>query len=426
MHPSICSMLINHTEYTVEVKSLNKPTFVLRNYLIPSRQKSLPRLDKRPRRCTGLLVLLLILAAGLAPAGINKKLVVKPDTPDGTFLDLIGLETDYDKRLALIEQFAALFPQSVSIGWAFSQMQDVNFQSGSWDKAIAAGDKLLELDPDDLDAARVNLQAAQAKDDAALIKKYTGLSQSIARRLVSVPRVADDPEDATAAKNRAELASSLLVQEEYSLYDQAFSSTDPRKKINFLDQLLQLNPRTRYLNDALLLYYLAYRQVNETSKALMAGERLLQRDPAHEDVLLFVADYYFRRKQEPRKVLEYCDRIVAVMNGKKKPAALSETEWNYQKALYTGTALYMAGTVHVNESQYDSADHSLRLALPLVKGNSTLLPAVLASLGWSNYQLGKYPEAVSFYKQCLPFGGIYKEQAEKNLAAIKGEHNIEE
>ena len=53
-------------------------------------------------------------------------------------------------------------------------------------------------------------------------------------------------------------------------------------------------------------------------------------------------------------------------------------------------------------------------------------PAVLTSLGWSNYQLGKYVDAVGFYKQCLSFGGIYKEQAEKNLAAIKAEHNIPE
>ena len=64
------------------------------------------------------------------------------------------METDYDKKLALIEQFTALFPQSVSIGWAFSQMQEADFKSGLWDKAIAAGDKLLELDPDDLEAAR--------------------------------------------------------------------------------------------------------------------------------------------------------------------------------------------------------------------------------------------------------------------------------
>ncbi|HYL78910.1 MAG TPA: hypothetical protein VEU96_32265 [Bryobacteraceae bacterium] len=371
-------------------------------------------------------LLLLISLAIPAAAGINKKLVVKPDTPDGNFLELISLETNYDKKLSLIEQFTTLFPQSVSIGWAFSQIQEANFRDGLWDKAIAAGDKLLELDPDDLEAARLNLQAAQAKDDKALVKKYNDVTQAIARRLASAPPVVEDAEEAAAEKKRAELAASLLVQQEYGLYDQAFRSSDPRKQISLLDQLLQLDPRTRYLNDALLLYYLAYRQLGETSKALAAGEKLLQRDQSHEDVLLFVADHYFRRKEQSLRVLDYCERIVAVMNAKKKPAAISETEWSYQKALYSGTALYMIGTVQFNENQYDSADHSLRQALPLVKGNATLLPAVLASLGWSNYQLGRYSEAVHFYKQCLAFGGVYKQQAEKNLAAIKAEHNVEE
>jgi tetratricopeptide (TPR) repeat protein len=401
-----------------------KSPFLSRNYLRPWWYLSLLLIRKSQRRCTRLTLLLLLLAS-LAAAGINKKLVVQPDTPDGKFLELIGLETDYDKRLALIEQFTILFPQSVSIGWAFSQMQDADLRSGLWDKAIAAGSKLLELDPDDLEAARLNLQAAQAKDDAGLVKRYTDLTQSIARRAASAPARTEDAEDTAADKRRAELASSLLAQQEYALYDQALNGSDPRKRINLLDQLLQLDPHTRYLNDALLLYYLAYRQLNETAKALAAGERLLQRDPAHQDVLLFVADYYFRRKEEPRKVLDYCARIVAAAGGQKKPAALSDAAWTYQQASYSGTALYMAGMVHFNESQYDSADRSLRLALPLLKGN-TLLPAAVAALAWSNYQLSKYSEAVHFYKQCLAFGGIYKAQAEKNLAAIKAEHNIEE
>jgi len=114
------------------------------------------------------------------------------------------------------------------------------------------------------------------------------------------------------------------------------------------------------------------------------------------------------------------------MNSKKKPAALSETEWSHQKALYSGLAHYMAGSVHVNDEQYETADRSLRLALPLLQDNNTYLPAVLSSLGWTNYQMARYSEAVRFYKQCLPYGGVYKEQAEKNLAAIKAEHNVEQ
>ncbi len=372
------------------------------------------------------ICLLAALLAQTAFAGINKKLVIKADTPEGNFLALISLETDYDKRLALIGQFTVMFPKSESIGWAYSQIQDANIRDGHWDQAIQAGDKLLELDPDDLEAARYNLQAAKSKDDKALVKKYAEMNEAIAQRVVTAPVVTDDPDEAATQKKREELAAGMLAQREYALYDQALNAADPQKKIALLDQVLQLNPHTRYLNDVLLSYFLAYKQLNDAPKTLAAAEKVLARDQSHEDVLLFVADYYFRRKEEPRKVLEFCDKIVALMNSKKKPRALSDTEWNHQKALYGGLAHYMAGSVHVNDEQYESADRSLRLALPLLQDNTTYVPAVLSSLGWANYQLARYSEAVRFYKQCLPFGGVYKEQAEKNLAAIKAEHSVDQ
>jgi tetratricopeptide (TPR) repeat protein len=413
-----CELTINH------YRLLGNKDYLTRYYLLLSRCKSLRLVLPLPSAMHRYLLALLLAIPLLA--GINKKLVVKPDTPDGNFLDLIGLEIDFDKRVALIEQFTIMFPRSESIGWAYSQLQEADFKDGKLDQALAAGDKLLELDPEDLDAAGLNIQIATAKRDDVLVKKYTELNERIVRRLANAPASIGDPEDDAARQKRVETASSLMVQREYALYDQAFSAADQRKKISLLDELIKLNPRTRYLKDALLMQYQAHRQLGDTVNALSAAEKLLQMDSGHEDVLLFVADYHFRRKQNGRKVLEYCDRIVAVMSAKKKPGAISEAEWSCQKALYSGTAHYMAGTVYMNENQHEAAERSLRLALPDVKGNPALLPAVLTSLGWCNYQMGRYAEAVGFYKQCLSFGGIYKEQAEKNLAAIKAEQNIQE
>lgn len=388
--------------------------------LVRSGGRALPLL----RRYT-LMVCMLLALMNAAAGGVNKKLLVKPDTPEGNFLTLISLETDYDKRLVLIRQFTIMFPKSESIGWAYSQLQEASIKDGHWDQAIQAGDKLLELDPDDLEAARYNLQAARSKDDKALIKKYTEMNEAIAQRVVTAPVITDDPEEAATQKKREELAAGLLAQREYALYDQALNAADPHKKIALLDQVLQLNPQTRYLNDVLLSYFLAYKQLNDAGKTLAAAEKVMQRDQSHEDVMLFIADYYFRRKEEPRKVLEYCEKIITLMNSKKKPRALSDTEWTHQKALYSGLAHYIAGSVQVDDEQYDSADRSLRLALPLLQDNETYVPAVLSSLGWANYQLARYSEAVRFYKQCLPYGGAYKEQAEKNLAAIKAGHNVD-
>src|SRR5438876_5941041 len=90
--------------------------YLIANCVLPSARNALLLVP-----CLPSAVLHFLLSMALAIpllAGINKKLVVKPDTPDGNFLDLIGLETDFDKRVTLIEQFTLMFPRSESIGWA--------------------------------------------------------------------------------------------------------------------------------------------------------------------------------------------------------------------------------------------------------------------------------------------------------------------
>ncbi len=87
--------------------------YLIANSVIPSGRKALLLVQSLPS--ASLYFLLAMLLAIPLLAGINKKLVVKPDTPDGNFLDLIGLEIDFDKRVALIEQFTLMFPRSESI-----------------------------------------------------------------------------------------------------------------------------------------------------------------------------------------------------------------------------------------------------------------------------------------------------------------------
>src|SRR5260370_2815176 len=120
--------------------------YFLTYYLRPCTRNPLRLVQALPS--AGMCCLLVILLAIPLFAGINKKLVVKPDTPDGNFLDLIGLEIDFDKRVTLIEQFTIMFPRSESIGWAYSQLQEANFKDGKLDKALEAGAKLLQLDPE--------------------------------------------------------------------------------------------------------------------------------------------------------------------------------------------------------------------------------------------------------------------------------------
>src|SRR5258706_867313 len=49
--------------------------------------------------------------------------VASPDSQEAQFIDLIGLQSDESKRLALIEQFTQRFPKHQAVSWAYEQLQ---------------------------------------------------------------------------------------------------------------------------------------------------------------------------------------------------------------------------------------------------------------------------------------------------------------
>src|SRR5207245_2870332 len=113
---------------------------------------------------------------------------VNAETPEGALLQQIGQTEDQAKKLALMEEFAEKNPKHEAIGWVYEQMQAAYLKAGQSDKAIEVGDKLVAMDPDDLDAAHQNLKAAEAKKDPDLTLKWSGQTSQIARKLVASPQ----------------------------------------------------------------------------------------------------------------------------------------------------------------------------------------------------------------------------------------------
>jgi tetratricopeptide (TPR) repeat protein len=362
--------------------------------------------------------------APLAVAGANPKkpLKVDPNTQEGYLLELIQAETDSATKLLLFERFVKQFPKFDSLDAVYADMQALYSETGQYDKAIGAGERLLAIDPHDIECARRNLEAAQQKKDTALISRWNGIVKKIAEELSASP-LPRSPDDVPAWQERVNTARQLLGSEEYLLYKKAFDATDPRRKIELIDQLQRQYPDGIYAKQAQLLYFLAYRQMGDTKRAFSIGERILERDQTHEDVLLLVADTLFRSKSDSRRVLAYSNRIVELMASKPKPAGLSDGEWSRQKATYTGVAYSMIGGVYLNQDQFGQADRMLRQALPLLQrqGREQQLAAVLSYLGWANYKMKNYSEATRFYTQCIAINGPYQESAIKNLSVIKSE-----
>ena len=347
-----------------------------------------------------------------------------PDSPEGQFIELIGLQTEDDKKLALMEQFVERFPKHQAVGWAYEQLQNSAFQAGQWDKVLAFGEKLAKLNPDDVETARLNIKAAEAKNDKTTAKLWSDYVQRVALRVLDSPPP-KDPEQLEEWKRRTAAASQYAVQDEYALFKKALDSGDPRQKVKLLDELLKLNPDTQYLSQALLIYLNSYRALGDNKNAVLYAEKILKSDRTNEDAMLIAAESYVRYGAAPDKVLSYCAKIIELMNTKPKPAIVRQEDWDRKKSFYTGSAYWMIGNVHINQNHFAQADSALRAALPMLRHNEQSSASILFYLGWANYKMENFAEAVRFYKQCVAVHSQFQEQAVKNLNVIRSEQGIQ-
>jgi tetratricopeptide (TPR) repeat protein len=363
----------------------------------------------------------------LIPATLAQRYspVANPDSQEAQFIDLINLQSEETKKLALLEQFTQRYPKHQAVSWAYEQLQLSAIQASQWDRALTFGEKLVQINPDDMDTAQLNIKAAESKGDRTTLKLWTDYASRVAQRILESPPP-KDPEQLEEWKKRTAIASQYAVQDEYALYKKALESGDPRQQIKLLDELLKRNSDTTYLPQALVIYLNAYRATGDHRNALLSAERILKTDPNHEDALLTAAEAYLQRGSAPDKVLAYSARIVAVMNTKKKPAIVRQEDWDRKKSIYIGTAHWMIGNTFIAQNRFVQADTALRAALPMLRHNEQSSASILFYLGWANYKMENFVEAARFYKQCSVLHGQFQEQALKNLSVIRSEQGIQE
>jgi len=376
-----------------------------------------------------ILAAALALAAGLATAQ-RHKLTINAETPEGQLLQQIGQETDESKKLALLEKFAAEHPKHEGITWVYAQMIPAYTKANQFDKAMEAGEKLLAVDPEDLEMAHAALKAAEAKKDPAAVIKWAAKASEAARKVAQTPKPQEEGE-VEDWKTQVDFAKQLDVYTEYALYATALQTTDPRKKIQLVEVLEQRNPQSQYLPQIVGQRFLAYRQAGENEKAVALAEKVLEKEQDDEDMLLVVANSYLEKKKEPDKVLAYSARILEIMKTKAKPEGVSEADWDNKKKLTVGLAHWMTGVIHATQGKWAQADTALRAALPLVGGNEQLKAAALFFLGLSNYRLGEKSgdqdrilDAVRFTEQCAAIRSPYQTQARANLASIRRQYVV--
>jgi len=345
-----------------------------------------------------------------------------PETKEGLLIEHIQQETDPMEKLRFLDQFATQYPSHPAILWVYDQLQPAYFKYKEWDQAMRVGALRLALEPENLEAAKIALRAADAKHDNADIIKWSDRVWHVAT--------------AVAAKNgpAAAEARQTVDYAEFCLYSTAMASSDPKVKLELLQHLEQEMPTSKYVAGLTPEYFRIYRQLNDEPKSIELAEKGLAADPANVDMLMFLAELYFR-KNDPKSrqlVLQYTAKTLESIDKTPRPEDVSEEEWTKKKAQMLGMANYMGGMSSSLNNNFKAADSMLRAALPYIKDNDGQAAALFYHLGMANYRLAEKTgdrqrpvDALKFMRRCAAIKSPFQEQALRNVEAIRNEYSLQ-
>jgi tetratricopeptide (TPR) repeat protein len=377
-------------------------------------------------RCKGLVSACAVLLASLALGEVKKPRIGK-DTPEGTFLELVSLEATASKKVALLEHFLTIFPAcdpSITV-WVYGELQDRYGRAGELDKALGAGEKIMALQPDNIEIAAANRRIAEKKGNADLARKWSDETAAIAERLVKSPLPLPlDPEESKIVQDRMDYARQFVVKINYDEFNKAIQIKEPAERIAALEEFLKKAPQNPYFDQIEVAEFLAYKEIGDVDKTLAAAEKILSHNENREDALLFVLEINYRRKKDSKRTLALAAKFIERMTVAEKPEGVSDLDWTRAKNQNIARAHYITGRIYFDSGQWPPADRALRATLPLI-GDEQFRAAVLNDLGWANYQMQNAIDAIKFYSECAAIKSPLQEQAAKSAVSVKAEYHLQ-
>jgi tetratricopeptide (TPR) repeat protein len=322
----------------------------------------------------------------------------EPETIEPAELEHMLRQSDPEMKLLLLDRFWKDYQTTGLIHWAFDEICRGFEAAGQPAGALAAGEKLLVRDPQDVEVAQKSLKIAEDQKDAALIEKWSAI-----------------------AARAAGASGALHDHLDYLAYSAITRIADTGRKREAIEQFLKSHKGSPYQTAAEDLYLQSWRESGDSQGTLAAARRILQQDDSNLTALAIVADSYLQSEKEPQKLMACARKILAVVEKQPKQEGLTAAEWSRKKAPLIGHAYWMIGTVSMQQDRYSDADKSIRTALPYLKDDSRLLSTALFYLGWANYHLGNLPDALRFNQQCTLVKGPYQAQAAKSVRVISAQ-----
>ena len=349
----------------------------------------------------------------------KRKLISDADDTEGTLIRYFISTPEPPDKVGLMESFADKYPKHVSATWVLAELQAIYLRAGKLDQAIAAGDRILAADPDDLAIAQENLRAAEATKDPTKIRRAANVALTAATRLRQSPQ-----EDQSFVKQ-------VETYADYTLYNVASSATPASQRMQWLEEFARERPQSPYTPRIRPDLFAAYQQAGHHARALQLAEEEIKAGTSSPD-MLFYAVTKAHEKRDKTKVALYAKRLLETLPATPAPQGVAEADWARSKQLKLGIARWMLGVLASQEQRWPDADLHLRAALPLVGQNKDIHAETLYHLGLVNYKLGeakqdtkRLADAVRFNQLCGGIVSTFQSQAKQNAASIRSQYHLQ-
>lgn len=375
------------------------------------------------------ILAILLLALGALAAAQRSMPTPDPGTQEGQLLQRIWDESDLSNRRALLEEFVASYPNHSATAWAYEQLMDAYRSANEPDKLLAAGERILAIDPGDFTTAQSCLNAAlQMKKDPDLVLKWTETLSSVVDQLVHSPKP-DDESEAQAWETRVNNARMAESYSESILYEAAQQTNDPYKKIELGEALALHNAESEYKVPMAELLFKAYVQTGDTEKALALGRETLAQSPIDVEMLLNLASLY-RSRQQPEKALALAKQAIQWASVQETPEGMTDASWEPRREELRSFGQYTEGVIDATMGKWSDADAQLRACLPGMTTPESKAE-VLYYLGLANYRLAekgqaqRASDALLFSTQSADIPSHFQQLARKNASAIRSKFQIQ-
>jgi hypothetical protein len=367
------------------------------------------------------LVLLFLPGVFSLRAQEKQNFTINVGTPEGQLLQSLGQETDDAKKISLAQEFLSKYPKHEAAGWVSAQLETSLLAQKDYDKVLQTADAAYANAPG-MDISYFALKAAVAKDDVADAEKWSAHTSEAAGKLISAAKAPTDDDE----KEQQKYAKEVDEYADYALYVVALKA-QPKDVIALVDQMEKQDPKSQYLPLATETYFGALEKAGEGAKACPAAERMSAGASKNVEAMLVAANCEMRA-QKAAGMIAYGNKALEALNSRTKEEGLSEAQWAAAKENMQGTAHWYVGVGYSLQGKYGPANKTLRVALPMLKGNEQLRGECLFYLGLANYSVGKavgdrgqMRQGLQFFQQSAGIGNPLQEQASRNAKLVLNE-----